>query len=432
MTADDRPQSGRGLHHGLRVDIGGQPLLFGNLPHWAARAGMFRLRRRGVKRRAILVSCSPQGGCLMTDKIRVGVVGATVTQGGSGWGANAHVPALKALPHYELKAVCTAHEETAKASAAAFGAARGFHRFSDMAAHPEVDLIVVCVRVPGHRDLVMAGLQGGKPVFCEWPLGANLAEAEEMAGLARQRSLKTIVGLQARSDPAMLYARDLIQQGYIGEVLTANLNTVAQAQLQRGPGRIWQGVRANGANVLTITGGHAIDALCAVLGEFAEVSARVTTRIPEWRTLDGEPVPVDSPDSINVVGRMESGTEVSINVAAVPSNPSGNRLEIYGREGALVIRANGALSLGPNQMHAGKGTEPMASMPVPATYKFAPEDTPAGPPYNVAQAYARAADALRGGGSFDVDFNLAVQRHKLIDAIERSSATGRSVRVDQT
>jgi predicted dehydrogenase len=363
----------------------------------------------------------------MTAKIRVGIVGATVTQGGSGWGANAHVPALNALPGYELKAVCTAHADTAKASAAAFGAERAFHRFVDMASHPEVDLIVVCVRVPGHRDLVMAALQAGKPVFCEWPLGANLAEAEDMAGLARQRSLPTIVGLQARSDPAILYARDLIQQGYIGDVLTANLNTVAQAQLQRGPGRIWQGVRANGANVLTITGGHAIDALCAVLGEFAEVSARVTTRIPEWRTLEDKPVAVDSPDSINVVGRMVSGAEVSINVAAVPSNPSGNRLEIYGREGALVIRANGALSLGPNQMHAGRGKEAMAPMPVPDKYKVVPSDTPAGQPYNVAQAYARAADALRGGKSFDVDFNLAVQRHKLIDAIERSAASGRSV-----
>jgi len=367
----------------------------------------------------------------MTDKIRVGIVGATVTQGGSGWGANAHVPALKALPDYQLKAVCTSHEDTAKASAAAFGAERGFHRFSDMAAHPEVDLIVVCVRVPGHRELVMAGLQAGKPVFCEWPLGANLAEAEEMAGLALRRSLKTIVGLQARSDPTILYARDLIKAGYVGEVLTANLNTVAQAQLQRGPGRIWQGVRANGANTLTIAGGHAIDALCAVLGEFAELSARVSTRIPEWRTLEGKPVPVDSPDSINVVGRTVSGTEVSINVAAVPSNPGGNRLEIYGREGALVIRANGALSLGPNQMHAGQGKEPMAPMPVPAKYKLAPEGTPGGQPYNVAQAYARAADALRGGGSFDVDFNLAVQRHKLIEAIERSSATGRAVKLDQ-
>ena len=365
----------------------------------------------------------------MADKIRVGIVGATVTQGGSGWGQNAHVPALKALPSYELKAVCTAHEDTAKASAAAFGAERAFHRFSDMAAHPEVDLIVVCVRVPGHRELVVAGLQAGKPVFCEWPLGANLAEAEEMAGLARQRSLPTMVGLQGRSDPTILYARDLVQQGYIGEVLTASLSTVAQAQLQRGPGRIWQGVRANGANTLTIAGGHAIDTMCAVLGELAELAARVSTRIPEWRTLEGKPVPVDSPDSISVVGRMASGAEVSINVAAVPSHPSGNRLEIYGRDGAIVIRANGALSLGPNQMHAGKGKEPMAAMPVPAKYKFAPESTPAGQPYNVAQAYARAADTLRGGGAFDVDFNLAVQRHKLIDAIERSSATGRSVRL---
>jgi len=366
----------------------------------------------------------------MPDKIRVGIVGATVTQGGSSWGQHAHVPALKALPSYELKAVCTAHEDTAKASAAAFGAERGFHRFSDMAAHPDVDLLVVCVRVPGHRELVMAGLQAGKPVFCEWPLGANLAEAEEMAGLARQRSLPTIVGLQARSDPAILYARDLIQQGYVGEVLTANLSTVAQAQLQRGPGRIWQGNRANGANTLTIAGGHAIDALCAVLGEFAELSARVSTRVPEWRTLEGKPYPVDSPDCITIAGRMTSGAEVSINVAAVPSNPSGNRLEIYGREGALLIRANGALSLGPNQMHGGQGKEPMAAMPVPAKYRFVPESTPAGQPYNVAQAYARAAGALRGAGSsFDADFNLAVQRHKLIEAIERSSATGRSVKL---
>ena len=367
----------------------------------------------------------------MTDKIRVGIVGATVTQGGSGWGANAHVPALKALPHYELKAVCTAHEETAKASAAAFGAARGFHRFSDMAAHPEVDLIVVCVRVPGHRELVMAGLQAGKAVFCEWPLGATLAEAQEMAGLARQRSLKTIVGLQARSDPAILYARDLVQGGYIGEVLTAHLNAAVPAVLQRGPGRIWQGVRANGANTLTIAGGHAIDAMCAILGEFAEVSARVSTRIPEWRTLEGKPVSVDAPDSINVIGRMVSGAEVSVNVAAVPSNPSGNRMEIYGREGALVVRSDGSFNIGPSHVHAGKGKEAMVAMPVPSKYKVVPEGTPAGQAYNVAQGYARAADALRDAGSFDVDFTLAVQRHKMIDAIERSSATGRSVRIDQ-
>src|SRR4030095_13963873 len=132
----------------------------------------------------------------------------------------------------------------------------------------------------------------------------------------------------------------------------------------------------------------------------------------------------------NVVGRMVSGAEVSINVAAVPSNPSGNRLEIYGREGALVIRADGALSLGPNQMHAGKGKEPMAAMPVPAKYRFAPEGTPGGQPYNVAHAYARGPDALRGGRPVAGAFRRAVQRHTLTAAIERSPAPGRSVRLE--
>src|SRR5262245_59464088 len=122
----------------------------------------------------------------MADRIRVGVVGATVTKAGSGWGAHAHVPAINALPAYQLKAVCTAHEETAKASAAAFGAELAFHDFDRMIAHPDIDLVVVAVRAPWHHAMTMKSLRAGKATFCEWPLGANLKEAEEMAGLARE------------------------------------------------------------------------------------------------------------------------------------------------------------------------------------------------------------------------------------------------------
>src|SRR3954447_620531 len=165
----------------------------------------------------------------MAAKIRVGIVGATVTPGGSGWGANAHVPALQALPPLELNAVCTAHEETAKASAEAFGAELAFHDFEEMIAHPDIDLVAVVVRVPGHHRLVMSALEAGKAVFCEWPLGASVAEAEDMATLARERSLNTAVGLQARSDPAFMYARELVQRGHIGEVLSARMSAVGPA-----------------------------------------------------------------------------------------------------------------------------------------------------------------------------------------------------------
>ena len=360
-------------------------------------------------------------------KIRVGIVGATVTVGGSGWGANAHVPALHALPDYELKAVCTAHEETATASAAAFGAELAFHSFEDMVSHADIDLVVVSVRVPGHYDLVMQALEAGKSVFCEWPLGATVAEAERMAQLAADSSLRTAVGLQARSDPTLLYARELVQQGHIGTVLSATLTNVSQAITQRGAGRIWQGDRRNGANTLTIAGGHAIDALCFVLGEFADVSARLATKVPVWRNTDTDTdVPVDWPDWISVSGQLESGADVSFLVTTVPFNPSGNRFEIYGTEGTLVV-SGGSANTGPNRLHGARGKEPLAPMDVPAHFTLVPDATPAGPPRNVAQAYSRLATAITADAPYQPDFAHAVKRHKLIDALERSSADGQSI-----
>src|SRR3954463_7950066 len=363
----------------------------------------------------------------MADKIRVGIVGATVTQGGSGWGANAHVPALGILPDFELKAVCTAHRETAEASKAAFGAELAFDNIDAMAQHREVDVVVVCVRVPWHRDLVMAGLKAGKPVFCEWPLGANLAEAEEMNNLAKEKGLKTMVGLQARSDPSVMYARDLIAQGQIGEVLTASLSVVSGAQIVRGPGRIWQGQPSTGANTFTISGGHAFDAMCAILGEFDQVEGRLSTRIKNWQTQEGQPVPVDSPDVISFAGALQGGVEVNVHIASVPSNPTGSVLTIYGSEGTMSMR--GGMNIGGNQLAVGKGKDPLAEMEVPDKYKLAPEGTPSGPPRNVAQAYVRAADAWAAGETFSPDFEAAVVRHKLIDAIERSAAEGKAVKV---
>jgi predicted dehydrogenase len=366
----------------------------------------------------------------MADIIRTGIVGATVTQGGSGWGANAHAPALHLLPEYTLQAVCTAHESTAQASKAKFDAVHAFHDIDVMAQHPEIDLVVVCVRVPGHKNLVMAGLHANKAVFCEWPLGATLAEAQEMATCARERGLKTIVGLQARSDPTLMYAHDLICEGYIGEVLTANLRVISQQALERGAGRIWQGNRRNGANTLTIAGGHAIDAMCYILGEFEALTARLATRIKAWKSTEtGQAVPVDSPDTISVAGVLKSGAEVSVHVAAVPFHPSGTSLEIYGRDGTMVISAPGAFSIGPNLLYAAKGSASLAEMPIPAQYTLVPEGAPPGPPRNVAQAYRRAAHAFASGTGFEVDFDLAVTRHTLIDAIERSAAEERVVKL---
>jgi len=374
----------------------------------------------------------------MPAKIRVGIVGATVTVGGSGWGARTHVPALHALPEYQLKAVCTAHEDTALASQKQFGTDLAFHNFDEMVASPEIDLVTVVTRVPTHYDLVMRALRAGKAVYCEWPLGATLEQAEQMADLAAQRSLYTAAGLQAHSDPTLMYARELIAEGYIGEVLAVDFAYIGKATTRRGNGRIWQSDRRNGANILTIGGGHAIDALSFVLGDFTDVSARLATTVAEWFNTDtGQTVAVDSPDWVSVSGRLRSKAEVSFLVAAVPALPDGRRtFEIYGRKGTLVIgvgansaEPNPSVYHGPNQLFGARGKEPLAPMETPARFTLIPDGVPAGPPRNVAQAYVRLARAMQEGKPFEPSFAHAVKAHKLLGAIEQSSASGTAVSV---
>jgi len=365
----------------------------------------------------------------MADIIRVGIVGATVTPGGSGWGANAHVPALQALSDYDLKAVCTAHEDTARASAEKFGAELAFHDIREMTAHPDIDLIVVVVRVPWHKELVNAAIEANKPVCCEWPLGAHLAEAKEMAGSAKTAGLPTLVGLQAQSDPAVMYARDLVANDEIGDIVTVNLKVIVNAIPERGDGRIWQGIRANGANPMTIPGGHAIDALCHILGEFAEVSARVATRIDMWKhAVTGEDFPVDAPDTVTAAGVLTNGVEVAYQVASVPYNASGTRLEIYGRKGTLVLTSK-SVNIGPSELQLALGNEALAPVTPPDSYVLVPADMAAGPGKNVAQAFARFAPALRSGNSPAPDFDAAVVRHALIDAMERSHREGKVIKL---
>ena len=366
----------------------------------------------------------------MADKIRVGIVGATVTPGGSEWGAKAHVPALQALPGLELKAVCTAHEDTAKASAAKFGAELAFHDMSAMVSHPDIDLVTVVVRVPLHLDLVMMALRAGKPVCCEWPLAANLTEAKQLADCAKEHSLITAVGLQAQSNPAVMYARDIVANDDLGEILAVNLSVMVQSVTKRGDGRIWQGVRSNGANPMTIPGGHSIDAMCHIVGEFKELSARVTTRTTNWQhAVTGADFAVDAPDTVSSVGVLENGAEISYQLASVAHSPSGTRLEIYGRKGTLVLTSD-SVNVAASHLHRSIGAEKIAALDIPDSYTLIPANMATGPGRNVAQAYARLAAAMHSGASGPPDFDHAVIRHRLIDAMERSSDTGSVIKFD--
>ena len=355
---------------------------------------------------------------LENKKIRVGLIGANVHYG---WGRRAPIPALLALPEYELAAVCTAHKDTAEESAKRYGVPLAFHDYHEMVTHPDIDLVFVSVRVQLHYPLVMAALEAGKHVFCEWPLGDNLAEAKQMAALAKSKGVQHMVGLQSRGDPGLLWLKELLTDGYVGDLLTCRMSMFIPGNFRTDTTRAWMADVKKGAGTLTLASGHAIDAFCFCVGEFTEVSSRVTTQGTQWDILDtGEKVDVTTPDNVLISGVLENGAVASVHVAAVPWHGTGWRIEVYGREGTLV--AAGDRWAADIRLRGGRSKDGgLEELPIPGRLTWVPAEVPKGEPFNVAQLYRRLGEAIRNNESADPDFNLAVTRQRLIGAIQQSS-----------
>ena len=364
----------------------------------------------------------------MTDKIRLGFVGANVN---SSWASQSHFPAMLASPDVEFTAACTTRPESAEEARQAFGAKLAFHDFREMAASPDIDAIAVVVRVPSHYEPTKAAIEGGKHVYTEWPLGRNTAEAVELADLARERGVQTVVGLQSRVSPALMYIKELIEADYVGEVLSCSLTTMRDGTLARPTGRTWQRDASLGANTLTIANGHVIDALRFVAGDFARVACMVSTQAKQWYETDTEEyVDVTSPDNVRVSGQLKSGAAAAVHVGAAPWAGSGYRMEIYGREGTLV--ATGSVSSQRGEMLRLQGAQrshQLEDLEIPDRFAFVPADFPQGDPYNVGQMYALFAEAVRTGQNRLPDFDTAVDLHRFIDTIQEASDTGRELAV---
>jgi predicted dehydrogenase len=200
----------------------------------------------------------------------VGILGVSPVRG---WAATAHIPALRALPNYEIRALSAHSPESARAAGEAYGVSAVFSDHDQLLAQPGIDVIAVTVKVPHHRELVAAALAAGKAVYCEWPLGRDVEDARAMAALAAWHGVHTAVGLQARQAPAIALVQELLSDGYVGEVLSTTMvglsvpgNAVVQANA-------YMLDKTNGANVLTIALGHSLDTLNYLLGEFTALSA---------------------------------------------------------------------------------------------------------------------------------------------------------------
>jgi predicted dehydrogenase len=357
------------------------------------------------------------------QRIRVGIIGANPNRG---WAAEGHIPALKSLSDdFEITALSTSRRESADAASKLFGVPVAFDNHQDLVNRVDVDVVAITVKVPYHLELATAALEAGKAVYCEWPLGNGLKEAETLAALANKKGVLAVAGLQARSAPSVAYVRDLIKQAYVGEVLSTSL---IGSGMGWGPTvepfNAYLNDKKNGATMLSVALGHTVDALCHCLGEVRELSATMTARRKSFTIAGtGESKPLNAEDQVLVSGLLEGGAALSIHYRGGISRGTNMLWEINGTEGDLQLTAAGGhAQIFEMTILGGKGAQSsLKVMPVPEKYRWSP---PQGPSTNVAQAYARFACDYREGTHLCPTFDDAVTRHRMLDAIETAAATG--------
>src|SRR2546428_9232773 len=361
----------------------------------------------------------------------VGIIGVSPVRG---WATTAHIPALRALPNrYEIRALSAHNPESARAIGEAFGVSAVFSDHEQLVIQPDIDVVVVTVQVPHHRELVSAALAARKAVYCEWPLGRDLEDARAMATLAAKQGVRTVAGLQARQAPAIEFVQQLLRDGYVGEVLSTTLVGLSIPGDVVGQPNAYMLDKTNGANLLTVPVGHSLDILNYLLGEFAELSAVLAVRRP-LLTIEGtgKQIVKTAPDQVAVIGTLTSGATANIHIREAVAGGSGFQWEINGSDVTLRITAHAALpEIFPLTVAGGQGRNEPAELAVPTalTQKWpALTKLQGAPAFNVARAYAAFAADIDNGTHTVPDFADAVRRHEVIAAIERSAASGKRVK----
>lgn len=348
--------------------------------------------------------------------LRVGIVGADTK---ASWAKVSHVPAVQGLPGLRLAAVATRHEATAREAAEAFGAEHWFADPSEMVRSNAVDLVTVAVRVPAHRELVLAALAAGKAVYCEAPLGRSVAEAEEMAAAAAGRF--AAIGLQARRNPAARRAAELIAAGAIGRPLNARVVSTSAGFGPELPAAYDYFNKADsGANLSTITAGHTLDLIEAVLGPVAEVDAREAILWPRVKLIDtGAVAERETADQLAVLGLTRSGCVFTVDVnGGVAPEDVRFVFEVRGSAGWLSLTGGH-----PYGFQAG-------DLRLEASAAFDPPEPPAvsgglmDAAINVGEVYAQLARDLRGGTHHIAGFDHALRNSRLIEAVGRAAESG--------
>jgi predicted dehydrogenase len=147
------------------------------------------------------------------------------------WASAAHLPALLSptgRSKITIKALLNSSTDAAKSAIQTYklpSDTKAYGSPEDLAADPDIDLVICNTRVDKHYETIMPSVRAGKDVYVEWPIAAKKEHVEELLEASKKSGSRIAVGLQGRWAPTVAKLRDLLEggKGKLGKVLSTDV-----------------------------------------------------------------------------------------------------------------------------------------------------------------------------------------------------------------
>jgi predicted dehydrogenase len=279
---------------------------------------------------------------------------STAAVAGTGFIGPVHVEALRRLG-IRVKGILGSSRAKSEVAAKALGLPTGYASYEEILSDPEVDVVHIATPNRQHREMVIGALDAGKHVVCEKPLGTSSAETSELAERARKHpTLVTAVNYNVRFYPLALQARDLIQRGAIGRVLSVR-GAYVQDWLLKETDWNWRLLVDEGGELRAVgdIGTHWMDLILFLTSlRIDSVFADLATLVPvrrrpkvagstfqgkETDAIESEPVQIKTEDWGSVLFRFSNGARGALCVSQVTAGRKNQiTFEIAGSEGSIA------------------------------------------------------------------------------------------------
>jgi predicted dehydrogenase len=277
---------------------------------------------------------------LSIKQFGVGVVGY-------GFIGKMHTYAYKSIPIFynpppanvRLVGVCTSRAETAQKAVDHGGYEFGTTDYHEILDRDDIDIINCCTPNHLHKAILIDAMKAGKHVYCDKPLAMNLAEAREVLDAAENVDVVHQMTFQYRFVPAIIRARQLINEGLLGEPMSFRAAYLHSGYIDPNRPMSWRlDKKRGGAGALFDLGSHVLDLVRYLLGECREIFATTQTFVKRRPVSKGssELVDVEVDDLALIQMKMENGALGTVEASRIATGTNDElQIEIHGREGAI-------------------------------------------------------------------------------------------------